>query len=98
MAVTTNDVLRVAALARLGLEPGRVRVLVEELNGILSHMEELQAVDTSTVELDGSDPGPRQGLRRDKPRETPSIDATAFAPHMVDGFFLVPRLAAHDDG
>jgi aspartyl-tRNA(Asn)/glutamyl-tRNA(Gln) amidotransferase subunit C len=96
MAVDTNDLLRVAALARLGLEPDRVRVLVEELNGILAHMEELQAVDTSMVELEGEDHGLTTGRRPDVPQAV-RIDAAAFAPRMVDGFFVVPRLASHDD-
>ena len=46
MAVSEDDVRRVAELARLGLEPDRLQLLVGELNGILVHMDELRAIDT----------------------------------------------------
>lgn len=99
MAVTERDVRHIAELARLGLDPARVGQLVGELNGILAHMEELSAVDAARyAALDPlhdaalplrADAGPADTLLR--PRE-------AFAPEMRDGFFLVPRLATHEDG
>jgi aspartyl-tRNA(Asn)/glutamyl-tRNA(Gln) amidotransferase subunit C len=98
MAVTREDVLHVAALARLALEEGSVPRLVRELNGILQHMEALRKVDTAGVigaEAVGdagmplrTDGGPPYPLAH--PREE-------FAPEMRDGFFLVPRLATHED-
>ena len=39
VAVSHEDVRHIAALARLGLEPDRVTLLVGELNGILAHMD-----------------------------------------------------------
>lgn len=97
MAVTEQDVRRVAELARLGLDPARIGPLVEELNGILDHMAELQAVDTEGVaEAHGVgaagmplrlDSGPRYPLAR-------SLDE--FAPQVRDGFLLVPRLSTHE--
>jgi aspartyl-tRNA(Asn)/glutamyl-tRNA(Gln) amidotransferase subunit C len=96
VAVTEQDVRHVAALARLGLDPARVPALVQELNGILGHMEALGKVGTKLVEpVDGvgasgmplrTDSGPAYDLAR--PREE-------LAPAMRDGFFLVPRLATH---
>ena len=98
MAVTEQDVRHVAALARLGLEPARVPALVQELNGILRHMEALAKVGTRLVDpVEGvgssgmplrTDGGPPYPLAR--PREE-------FAPATRDGFFLVPRLATHTD-
>lgn len=99
MAVTERDVRHIAELARLGLDAARVGQLVDELNGILAHMEALSAVDAASyAALDPlhdaalplrADAGPPDLLRR--PRE-------AFAPEMRDGFFLVPRLATHEAG
>ena len=99
MAVTPDDVRHIAELARLGLDDARIPSLVEQLNGILGHMEVLQKVDTTDVAAaEGvgsggtplrSDRGPGVPLRR--PRE-------AFAPEMRDGFFIVPRLATHVGG
>jgi aspartyl-tRNA(Asn)/glutamyl-tRNA(Gln) amidotransferase subunit C len=98
MAVTRDDVLQVAALARLALDDASVPRLVNELNSILEHMEVLQKVDTAGVtpaegvgdagmplRADGGSPYPLA-----HPREE-------FAPEMRDGFFLVPRLSTHED-
>ncbi|MEP7381091.1 MAG: aspartyl/glutamyl-tRNA amidotransferase subunit C [Gemmatimonadota bacterium] len=98
MAVSEDDVRHVAALARVGLEPERVRLLATELNGILSHMDVLSAADTSAIDLHARGEGDGMPLRGDadpqlrlaRPRET-------FAPEMRAGFFLVPRLATHEN-
>ena len=98
MAVTREDVLHVASLARLALDDDAVPRLVSELNGILEHMEVLRKVDTAGVtgaEGVGDagmplriDAGPPYPLAH--PREE-------LAPEMRDGFFIVPRLATHED-
>jgi aspartyl-tRNA(Asn)/glutamyl-tRNA(Gln) amidotransferase subunit C len=99
MAVSHDDVKHVAELARLAVDAGGLDHLVSELNGILAHMEVLSSVDTSDVEnqiltpiestpLRSDSSGP---LRLDAPRES-------FAPSMRDGFFIVPRIASHEDG
>ena len=97
MAVTIDDVRHIAALARLGLPEQRAGAIVNELNTILAHMDELAKVDTAGVQeaigvgAEGlpvrKDLGPPFPLAR-------SLDA--FAPSMRDGFFLVPRLSTHE--
>jgi aspartyl-tRNA(Asn)/glutamyl-tRNA(Gln) amidotransferase subunit C len=92
VAVSEDDVRHIAALARVGVASERIPALVRELNGILLHMDALQAVDLtaasqSTQRVHG------MPLRDDvigpillnRSREE-------FAPNMRDGFFLVPRL------
>ena len=99
MAVSESDVLKVASLARLTIEPARLSALVSELNGILGHMEVLQRVETGGGLWDAGDPGSTTAMRSDA-AETPIplvIPREAFAPELRDGFFLVPRLATHDD-
>jgi aspartyl-tRNA(Asn)/glutamyl-tRNA(Gln) amidotransferase subunit C len=98
MAVTREDVLHVATLARLALDETSVPRLVSELNGILEHMEVLKKVDTAGVMgAEGvgdagmplrADGGPAYPLARSRDE---------FAPEMRDGFFLVPRLSTHED-
>jgi aspartyl-tRNA(Asn)/glutamyl-tRNA(Gln) amidotransferase subunit C len=98
MAVTFDDVRHIASLARLDVSEERLAALAGELNAILAHMEELQRVDVSGVPADlaaGMSPMPLRAdggeqLALARPRET-------FAPLMRDGFFLVPRLATHED-
>jgi aspartyl-tRNA(Asn)/glutamyl-tRNA(Gln) amidotransferase subunit C len=98
MPITVDDVRRIARLARLGVSDERAPALVRELNMILAHMDVLSRVDTTEAAAVAGvgaaglplrpDTGPRIPL--DRARED-------FAPAMKDGFFLVPRLATHDD-
>lgn len=97
MAVTIDDVRHIASLARLGLTDERAAAIVNELNTILAHMDELAKVDTAGVQeaigvgAEGlpvrKDSGPPFPLAR-------SLDA--FAPSVRDGFLLVPRLSTHE--
>ena len=92
-----HDVRHIATLARLGLSDERAAALVDELNVILGHMDELSKVDTAGVQeaigvgAQGlpvrPDSGPPFPLER-------TIDA--FAPSVKEGFFLVPRLSTHE--
>lgn len=96
MAVSKEDVRRIAALARIGIPDARVDALVVELSGILSHMDVLAKVDTTAVagiEAAG------MPLAPDEPSSAPLLRAREdFAPQTRDGFFLVPRLSTHEDG
>jgi len=99
MAVNENDVLHVAALARLAIDPARLPSLVAELNGILAHMEVLEAVEGGRGTWDVGETGSSTPMRDDT-AGTPiplSVPRESFAPQMKDGFFLVPRLATHED-
>ncbi len=107
MSVSEQDVRHIAALARLELADARIDTLVTELNGILAHMDVLQAVEMSPAAgpevsdassargttLDAS----VAGLRSDTPGAVPlHRERESFAPAFRDGFFLVPRLATHE--
>jgi aspartyl-tRNA(Asn)/glutamyl-tRNA(Gln) amidotransferase subunit C len=98
MAVSLDDVKHVAALARIAVDDARAQALVSELNGILAHMDVL-----STVNVDGLEPVIGVGaagapLRADHGPAIPLVHPIAsFAPRTADGFFLVPRLATHED-
>lgn len=98
MAVSEDDVRHVASLARLGVDDARLPSLVHELNGILAHMEVLQRVETGDGAWVGEGTGASTTMRSDE--GTPirlDLPREAFAPEMRDGFFLVPRLATHED-
>ena len=98
MTVSEQELRRIAALARLGLEPARVPALVEELNAILGHMAVLQRVDTSrTAPVVGVGAG-GMPLRADQgPAYQLAQPLAAFAPATRGGFLVVPRLATHAD-
>ena len=97
-AVSRDDVRHVAMLARLGLTDERAQSLTRDLNTILEHMDVLGRVNTKGVEeaVAGGTTGMR--LREDGGRPIPLAESPeAFAPEMRAGFFIVPRLATHED-
>ncbi len=98
MAVTLDDVRHVASLARLGLGDERARVIMGELNTILEHMAVLQKVDTEGLEEAVGVGAAGAPLRPDSGPAIPlAREPEKFAPETRDGFFLVPRLATHED-
>jgi len=95
MAVTRDDVKHVAGLARLGIPETALAGYVAQLNSILGHMDALQRVPTTDA---GADDAAGMLLRDDRVGAVPLARPIAtFAPQSRDGFFLVPRLATHED-
>ena len=98
MSVTREDVLHIAELARLGIDAVRADELTKELSAILSHMEVLSQVDTATVPTTAGSGYDGTPLRPDV--GVPGVmqsTLASIAPAMRDGFFIVPRLASHED-
>ena len=109
MAVSKDDVRHIAGLARLGVADDRLDQLVTELNGILAHMEVLQKVQSAGASAAADalrtgmplrpDHGPSVALERPIASFAPpsrTLDGAPM-PSVIDGFFLVPRLATHED-
>ena len=97
MALTPDDVSRIAHLARLELQPAERAAMLTQLNGFFSIVEQMSAVDTSGVEplytplsavIDVA-----LRLREDVVTEA---DQRALnqrsAPAVEDGLFLVPKV------
>lgn len=97
MAVSRQDVLKVAKLANIAVEEGKLDALAHELSSILGHMEELAKVDTERVlPAEGLSSG-GQRLRPDHgPADALALAPATFAPETRDGFLVVPRLATHE--
>lgn len=97
-SVTVDDVRHVAMLARLGISDERALELTRELNTILEHMSVLARVNTEGVPEASGVGAAGMRLRDD---DGPAIPLAArpesFAPEMRAGFFIVPRLATHED-
>lgn len=97
MAVTREDVLHVAALARLRLQEDEVERFTDQLNDILSHMEVLGTLDLEGVEAIDAATEWSAPLRADEVApDALSVPPSELAPSWRDGFFTVPRLAALD--
>jgi aspartyl-tRNA(Asn)/glutamyl-tRNA(Gln) amidotransferase subunit C len=98
MAVTEHDVRKIADLARLSLADSELPTITAQLNGILSHMEVLTRIDTSTAAPLASVTSAGTPLRGDAVAPIPmNSTASILAPESRDGFILVPRLATHED-
>ena len=99
MSVSSDDVRHIALLARLGLDESRLQSLAQELSSILGHIEELRAADTSFVVNDDAAGRGQMALRTDEVSPAAlNRSREEFAPSMRDNFFMVPRLATHEDG
>ena len=100
MALTAQDVARIARLARIELTPEQQATAQAELNGILDLIEKLQAVDTTGVEPLAHPLSAHEDivlrLRDDKPTEPATAERRAEllanAPAEADGLILVPKV------
>jgi aspartyl-tRNA(Asn)/glutamyl-tRNA(Gln) amidotransferase subunit C len=97
MALTSDDVSRIAHLARLELSPAEAAALLPQLNGFFSIVEQMSAVDTSGVEPLYTPLSAVQDvhlrLRDDKVSEGNQRELNQrSAPAVEDGLFLVPKV------
>src|ERR1035437_2192991 len=97
--VTTNEVKKVADLAKLEFTEPELAELTGEMNHILGYIDQLKEVDVSNVEpLENLNEGVGQSaLRRDVMRPSLTVEqALSNAPKSADGYFLVPKVLAQE--
>jgi aspartyl-tRNA(Asn)/glutamyl-tRNA(Gln) amidotransferase subunit C len=93
MSVDKDTVRRIARLARLAIEEDRVEPMVQELNGILTWVEQLKEVDVEGVTPMTSVVKQHLKMREDVVTEPNNADALmANAPGCEDHFFVVPKV------
>ncbi len=97
MALTPQDVSRIAQLARLELQSTEQAAMLAQLNGFFRIVEQMSAVDTSGVEPLYTPLSAVQEvtlrLREDVVTETDNRRANQrSAPAVEDGLFLVPKV------
>jgi aspartyl-tRNA(Asn)/glutamyl-tRNA(Gln) amidotransferase subunit C len=93
MSVDKDTVRRIAKLARIALEEERVEPMVQELNGILAWVEQLEEVDVEGVAPLTSVVAQKLKMREDVVTDGGDADAvTANAPLGEDHFFVVPKV------
>jgi aspartyl-tRNA(Asn)/glutamyl-tRNA(Gln) amidotransferase subunit C len=93
MSLQPEDVMGIAHLARLHLEPEEIPEMTSQLSGILGLVEQMNAADTRTVEAMAHPLDEVQRLRPDEVTE-PNLRERfqAIAPEVRDGLYLVPRV------
>jgi aspartyl-tRNA(Asn)/glutamyl-tRNA(Gln) amidotransferase subunit C len=95
MAISREQVLHVAELARLALTDAEVERLGEQLNAILEAVSKVSELDLSGVEPTSHPLDLVNAWREDEPRPSLSLEAAlANAPAEEDGHFRVPPTAA----
>ena len=97
MALTPQDVSRIAQLARLELKSAEQAAMLTQLNGFFRIVEQMSAVDTSGVEPLYTPLSAVQEvalrLRDDVVTEFDDCEANQrSAPSVQDGLFLVPKV------
>jgi aspartyl-tRNA(Asn)/glutamyl-tRNA(Gln) amidotransferase subunit C len=105
MALTTDNVRKIATLARLRLSPEEETLFAGQLGAIVDYIDQLQQYapgDAAAASLPLGEPTHEalealeaaDEIRPCLPRE----QFLANAPAFLDGFLLVPEIKGSDDG
>jgi aspartyl-tRNA(Asn)/glutamyl-tRNA(Gln) amidotransferase subunit C len=93
MSLNPDEVGRIARLARIEVSAAELERTRDQLNGILSFIEQLQAIDTTGVAPMSHAVDVVQRLREDRVTETDRhADFQKIAPETEAGLYLVPKV------
>jgi aspartyl-tRNA(Asn)/glutamyl-tRNA(Gln) amidotransferase subunit C len=93
MALTLDDVKRVAHLARLAVDEREAQAVLDRLTGVFGLIEEMQAVDTRGIEPMSHALDLVQRLRGDKVTEHDQrSEFQEIAPQVEGDLYLVPKV------
>jgi aspartyl-tRNA(Asn)/glutamyl-tRNA(Gln) amidotransferase subunit C len=93
MSLTKKDVENIAHLARLAIDDNDIPGYANNLSNILELVEQMNAIDTSTVEPMAHPLDAVQRLRKDQVTETNQREHfQKAAPKTEAGLYLVPKV------
>jgi aspartyl-tRNA(Asn)/glutamyl-tRNA(Gln) amidotransferase subunit C len=93
MKISEDEIQTIASLAKLDLNKIDIASLGQDLNNILSFVEQMDAVDTTDVDPLASPVAKEISLRADTPSEvTNREEFQAIAPAVENGLYLVPKV------
>ncbi len=93
MKISTEELLHVAKLARLRIDPAAVEKLASQVGAILAYVDTLARVDTEGVPPTAHAIGVTNAFREDRLQSHLTTDlALANAPAREEDFFLVPKV------
>lgn len=93
MKISTDEVEKIAHLARLDVDEEQKTALAGQLSHILDYMEKLKDVDVQGVAPSSGAAFINNVLREDVEQASPGPEVTlANAPERDEDFYLVPRV------
>jgi aspartyl-tRNA(Asn)/glutamyl-tRNA(Gln) amidotransferase subunit C len=93
MALTREDVLRAARLARIAVDDSEADAVLDQLRRIFGMIEEMRAVDVSGVEPMAHAQDVTLRLREDVVTESDQHELfQSIAPRVERGLYLVPKV------
>ena len=93
MAIEQDEIQKIAELARIRIADDQIGPLTARIGEILGMVDQLQSVDTSTVEPLANPLDATQRLRADVVTESDRRDEfQAIAPAVENGLYLVPKV------
>lgn len=93
MSLSTDDIKRIANLARIEIDDAQAQATQGPLNTIFGLIAAMQAVNTTGIAPMAHAQEVFQRLREDAVTETDRRDAfQAIAPAVENGLYLVPRV------
>lgn len=93
MSLRSDEVVRIAHLARLALEPDALESYARDLSSILAFVEQLDAADTAGVSPMAHPQDASQRLRPDEVTEQDRRERfQSLAPQAEAGLYLVPKV------
>ena len=97
MPITTEDVEKIAKLAKLTFSEAEKEKFTRQLAEIIEYVNKLDELDTSNVPPTYHVLGLSNVYREDVEKECLTPDeATANAPKKVENFFSVPKVISRD--
>ena len=93
MALTLNDVEKIARLSRLYLDDGEKAQTLQELNDIFAMVEKMQSVNTDGIQPMAHPHEAALRLREDKITETDrAAEYQTVAPEVRNRLYIVPQV------
>lgn len=93
MSIEDSDIKKIAHLARIGIAESDIPGYAKELSNIMDMVEQMNAVDTDSIEPMAHPLHAVQRLREDVVSEPDLREAAqAIAPETEAGLYLVPKV------
>ncbi|MBC2703848.1 Asp-tRNA(Asn)/Glu-tRNA(Gln) amidotransferase subunit GatC [Desulfobacula sp.] len=93
MKISTDEVTKIAHLARLEIGASQKEKMAEQLSHILQYIDKLKDVDVEGVKLFSDAAFMNNVLREDELKVSPGPNVTlANAPQRDEDFYIVPRI------